>query len=189
MLKGLQRMINYIVYNIHLDFFNDVKIGIIGANGRCGKGVQFILDKLNIKYIKIIKENNSENKSEINCDFDIIFNCILLDEKYDKTWFDQNTVFIKDIVIIDISCDYQKNNNPIKLYNNSTSWKDPVFVYNKFVDIIAIENLPSLLPYESSINFSNKCTDLLLQYGNNIWKNNLEIFYNAINKKTDFLLN
>jgi saccharopine dehydrogenase (NAD+, L-lysine-forming) len=182
-------MINYLVNNIHLEFFNDIKIGIIGANGRCGKGVQFILDKLNIKYIKIIKEIYCEINCEKMTDFDIIFNCILLDEKYDKTWFDHNTVFIKDIVIIDISCDYQKDNNPIKLYNNSTSWKEPVFVYNKFVDIIAIENLPSLLPYESSINFSNKCTDLLLQYGNNIWKNNLEIFYNAINKKTDFLLN
>ena len=95
---------------------------------------------------------------------------------YNKIWFDTNMIYNKDIVIVDISCDYSKINNPIKLYDKATSWKDPVFKYNEFIDIIAIENLPSLLPFESSIDFSKSCTELLLNYGNEVWKNNLEVF-------------
>jgi len=155
---------------------NDIKIGIIGSNGRCGKGVQFILDTLNIKYIEIEKEK--EKEMEIN--FDILFNCILLDRNYNNIWYNSKSIFNKNLVIVDISCDYTKINNPIQLYNSSTSWNEPVFKYNEFVDIIAIENLPSLLPYESSNDFSKKCTELLLQYDNEIWNNNLLEFYNAI---------
>jgi alanine dehydrogenase len=179
---SFEEMFNYIYINIEDEsstskykiFNNDIKIGIIGSEGRCGTGVKFILDIFNIKYIKYMKHKNFENN------YDIIFNCILLDEKYDKIWFDKNTNFLKDTVIVDISCDYTKKNNPIQLYNKATSWIEPVFKYNKFVDIIAIENLPSLLPFESSNDFSKNCKNLLLQYGSEIWRNNLEIFYSVI---------
>jgi len=156
---------------------NDIKIVIVGGSGRCGKGIQFILDNLNIKYIVVDRESEKDMKMEI--DFDILFNCILLNKDYNRTWFNSNTQFNKPKVIVDISCDYTKINNPIKLYNKATSWKEPIFKYNKFLDIIAIENLPSLLPYESSIDFSKKCTELLLQYDSNVWNNNLLEFYNA----------
>ena len=173
---SFEEMLNYInnegyLYKI---FNNDIKIGIIGSEGRCGTGVKFILDFFNIKYLKFKKDENFENN------FNIIYNCILLEEKYDKIWFNKNTNFLKDTVIVDISCDYTKKNNPIQLYNKATSWNEPVFKYNEFVDIIAIENLPSLLPFESSNDFSEKCKDLLLEYGNNVWKNNFYIFYSVI---------
>jgi len=174
---SFQEMMNYINEGyIHNILNYDIKIAIIGSDGRCGIGVKFILDIFNIKYVKFLKE---ENISKLN-DFDIIFNCILLDEKYDKIWFDKSTNFLKDIVIVDISCDYTKINNPIQLYNKATSWNEPVFKYNNFIDIIAIENLPSLLPFESSNDFSKKCKDLLLEYDNNVWKNNFYIFYSVI---------
>jgi hypothetical protein len=91
-----------------------------------------------------------------------------------------NKINPKDSTLTTLIEDYTKINNPIQLYNSSTSWNEPVFKYNEFVDIIAIENLPSLLPYESSNDFSKKCTELLLQYDNEIWNNNLLEFYNAI---------
>jgi saccharopine dehydrogenase (NAD+, L-lysine-forming) len=124
-------------------------------------------------------DRESEKDMKMEIDFDILFNCILLNKDYNRTWFNSNTQFNKHKVIVDISCDYTKINNPIKLYNKATSWKEPIFKYNKFLDIIAIENLPSLLPYESSIDFSKKCTELLLQYDSNVWNNNLLEFYNA----------
>ena len=172
--KSLDDMINFINGDDYLILKNS-KIAIIGPEGRCGKGVQFILDKLNLNYIKITKEDYNL------LDVDIIYNCILLDETYNKIWFNKETKFNKNLVITDISCDYNKNNNPIKIYNQETTWSKPVFNYNQFVDIIAISNLPSLLPLESSNDFSSKCLDLLLNFENEHWKENLKIFMNVFN--------
>jgi len=155
------------------------KIAIVGHLGNCGKGVIDTLNKLNISYIGI---NNNDNKDNLK-DYDIVYNCINLNENLNEVWFDENTIFNKNIVITDISCDYAKPNNPIKLYNYNTSWDLPVYSYNEFVDIIAINNLPSLLPKDSSDYFSKKCTKLLLDFNEdkeNYWKNNLNIFYDKI---------
>jgi saccharopine dehydrogenase (NAD+, L-lysine-forming) len=167
----------------------DLKIGIIGSNGNCGNGVKNILDDLNFNYISINKDNiNLFNLKE----FDILFNCILLDENYNKIWFDENTIFEKNIIIVDISCDFTKKNNPVQLYYKNTTFEFPVYSYNEYVDIIAIDNLPSLLPKDSSDYFSDKFIELLLDYkddSNNYWKNNKQIFLNIINNEGLNILN
>lgn len=157
----------------------EVKIAIVGADGRCGSGVQKVLNVLKIPFDKISKNANIS----VLLSYDIVFNCILLDETYDKVWFDKNTVFTKPLVIVDLSCDYSKPNNPIQIYEKSTTWNEPVLHYNSNVDIIAIENLPSLLPKESSDEFSNKFRKLLLlNIENPVWFKNLEIYRHMIEK-------
>ena len=121
-------MINYVKYTL----IKDVKIAVIGANGRCGNGVRFILDYFKLEYIMIDRNYDIQKLIE----FDIIYNCILLDESYDKVWFDKETKFEKNLVISDISCDYSSKNNPIQLYNKSTNWIEPIYKYNQYVDII-----------------------------------------------------
>ena len=159
--------------------FNNIKICVIGSNGRCGNGVQYLLKLLNINYFCL---NKNDDKCNL-IDFDIIFNCINLQENI-GVWFDENTKFYKNIIIVDISCDYNNPNNPIKIYNNNTTCIQPVFSYNNYVDIIAINNLPSLLPKDSSTYFSNILTILLLEYDkSNSWINNMKIYYENINKK------
>jgi saccharopine dehydrogenase (NAD+, L-lysine-forming) len=110
-----------------------------------------------------------------------------LDKEYNKIWIDSDNKVNKKIVIVDISCDYSKPNNPIKLYNNPTTWNEPVFSFNEYIDIIAINNLPSLLPKESSDNFSKTFLNLLLEYKNNdmndIWKKNYNIYQNVLYNK------
>jgi saccharopine dehydrogenase (NAD+, L-lysine-forming) len=175
--SSYKKMIDYMKHCV----VKDVKIAVIGSNGRCGSGVRVILDYFKLEYT-IIDRNYDVSKLK---EYDIIYNCILLDESYDKIWFDTNTKFNKKMVIVDISCDYSRPNNPIKLYNTSTTWKTPVFRYNRYVDIIAIDNLPSLLPKESSNYFSNKLVPLLLDFNidfSNYWKNNLKIYYDKANK-------
>lgn len=170
-------IIKYIQTYIHL--FEKCKIVIIGANGNCGIGVKSILDELNIPYEVLGKNDNKTNLQR----FDILYNCINLGESADEIWFDKNTKFDKPIIITDISCDYSKPNNPIQIYSENTTWSTPVYSYNNYVDIIAVNNLPSLLPKESSDYFSSKCTDLILGLGNDIdghWKNNENIFYEKI---------
>ena len=155
---------------------NNLKIGIIGSNGKCGLGVKNILDKLNFSYFEIDKSNI--NNINFN-DFDILYNCILLNDDYNNIWFDKDTYFSKNIIIIDISCDYTKSNNPIQLYDSCTTFNNPVYSYNKYVDIIAINNLPSLIPKDSSDYFSEKCINLLLEFNtdeNNYWSKNKNIY-------------
>lgn len=158
---------------------HNLKIGIIGYNGKCGQGVINVLNQLEIKYNKI---NKNDNKEEFK-DYDIFYNCILLDKKCNDVFFDNNTEFYKNIIIVDISCDYNQQNNPIKIYNENTTWKNPVFNYNNFVDIIAISNLPSLLPKDSSNYFSSKCVQLLRNYCNDenkSWNKCKKIFLDKI---------
>jgi saccharopine dehydrogenase (NAD+, L-lysine-forming) len=110
--------------------------------------------------------------------FDILYNCICLDDSSNELWFDKNTEFTKKILIVDISCDYNKPNNPINIYKEATTFENPVYKYNDFVDIIAINNLPSLLPIDSSIYFSNILAILLLEYDkSNTWINNMKKYY------------
>ena len=159
--------------------FEDLTIGIIGGNGNCGNGVTFILDKLDLQYVSY--DRNSDKSNLKNSDF--LFNCINLHELSNEIWFDKDTVFDKSIIICDISCDYSKQNNPIHIYSENTTWENPVFQYNEFVDIIAINNLPSLLPKESSQFFSSKCIELINDIANDdnhYWINNERVFYDKI---------
>lgn len=141
----------------------NLNIAIIGAYGNTGLGVRYLLDKLNIKYT-IIEKNNYNTTDFTN--YNIFYNCIKIDKEFNDVFFDENTSFNKYICIVDISCDNLKHNNPIKLYKNNTTWNKPVFQYNKYVDIISISNLPSLLPKDSSDYFSSKCCELLLHFNN-----------------------
>jgi saccharopine dehydrogenase (NAD+, L-lysine-forming) len=159
-----------------LDF--NLKVCIIGSDGRCGQGAQFLLNILNCPYVTLGPSDEKNNLEK----FDIVVNCICLTKQI-GTWFDSNTKFSNPLVIVDISCDYNNSFNPIKIYNNKTTWEVPIFSYNELVDIIAIDNLPSLLPLESSSEFSTKLVELILQSSTDpyeCWANNLETFKNKI---------
>jgi saccharopine dehydrogenase (NAD+, L-lysine-forming) len=159
----------------------DIKIGLIGSNGNCGIGAKNILNSLGLNYIPYNSNSNKNNMENL----DIIINCIKLSPCYDEIWFNKNTTFYKYIVISDVSCDYTKPNNPIDIYDEATSWDKPVYSYNDFVDIISIDNLPSMLPKESSDNFSNNLTKLLLDLEldtDKFWEANLGFYIEKINE-------
>lgn len=166
-------------YDLSIFDKDDIKIGIIGANGNCGNGVKYLLNKLYIKHTIIDRNNDKKLFSKYN----IFYNCILLNPLSNDIFFDEKTIFDNRLIIVDISCDNYINNNPIKLYKNNTTWNSPVYKYNDKVDIISIENLPSLLPYDSSKYFSKLCCQLLLQYNddkNNYWNNLKKIYYENV---------
>ena len=93
--------------------------------------MQSLLNELELNYT--ILDKNSDSNTFVN--YDIFINCIKLDPKSNVTWFDSQTKFTNQIIISDISCDYTKPNNPIKLYNENTTWSKPVFKPNNFVNI------------------------------------------------------
>lgn len=157
---------------------SNLQVCIIGPNGRCGKGAKALLETLGIKHTALGSQDEKKNLES----YDIVINCINLTGNV-GTWYDESTPFYKSTVIVDVSCDYTSSTNPIKIYANKTTWEEPVFSYNELVDIIAIDNLPSLLPYESSTEFSNLLTGLLLDFNldsKKYWEKNLQTFKNII---------
>jgi saccharopine dehydrogenase (NAD+, L-lysine-forming) len=150
------------------------RILIIGA-GRCAQGVKDVLEERGLVYTQIGKDVLPDMGT-----YDIVFNCILLDPAYNHVWMKASDVITKPLLIVDISCDYSKPNNPIAVYHTATTFQAPVFNYNENLSIIAIDNLPSLLPRDSSTEFSNRLTELLLRYDDESWKKNLATYYHKI---------
>jgi saccharopine dehydrogenase (NAD+, L-lysine-forming) len=152
----------------------DPSILIIGG-GRCAQGVKDILDEKRISYTQIGKDVFPDMTA-----YDIVFNCILLDPQYNEVWIKPTDIITRPLLIVDISCDYSKPNNPIAIYKSGTTFEAPVFNYNKYISIIAIDNLPSLLPRDSSSEFSNRLTDLILRYNDSCWKVSLAKYYTQL---------
>jgi saccharopine dehydrogenase (NAD+, L-lysine-forming) len=164
----------------YVDYFKNIEIGIIGVNGRCGIGCKFLLDKLSIKYIGYGRGDELDTLVNHN----IIINCIKLEKDSEFIIIsDKNLEDFKKLSIInDVSCDITALNNPIKLDYHLTTFKNPIYKYNEQLDIICIDNLPSLLPIDSSTEFSNKLTELIIGINNDIiWKNLENLYYDKIN--------
>ena len=163
------------VSSIQIPPYFQPKILIIGSKGRCGSGVRSVLNTLHIPYTTMDKGEEKDIHT-----FDIVFNCILLDTDYTRIWFPKDYTTDQKMVIVDISCDYSKPNHPIPLYSEATTWKKPVYKPSENISIIAIENLPSLLPKESSIHFSKYLTKLLLENDQDIWQSNKNYFLRCL---------
>lgn len=164
---------NHLYKSIHM--FANLKIAIVGFRGNCGTGVISVLDNLGVNYSTLGRTFEKKTLKQ----YDIVYNCINLDSDSKEVWVSHETQFENPIIITDISCDATKDNNPIAIYKDETTWENPVYSYNEFVDIIAVSNLPSLLPKESSTYFSKKCAGLLLDMGSEAWENNEKLFNDA----------
>jgi saccharopine dehydrogenase (NAD+, L-lysine-forming) len=155
------------------------KIAVIGWQGRCGSGVCDTLEKLQIPYTRFGREADTSKF----CEYDVLYNCILLDTSYEKIWFSPLSPKPEyPILIVDISCDYSKSNNPIAVYNAATTWEQPTIYPVENLGIIAIENMPSLIPKESSDHFSGILTRFLLDTTDSVWDRALQIFYKVLEK-------
>ena len=147
-------------------FFRKINIGIIGINGRCGKGSRFLLERLGIS--NIYGYSRASDKEPLK-QHNIIINCIKLAPEDDNIFISNEILpkFEKLSIIIDISCDINAKNNPIRLNYQGTSFEKPIYKINEKIDIIAIDNLPSLLPNDSSVEFSNKLQKIICEKWNN----------------------
>lgn len=67
-------------------------------------------------------------------------------------------------VIGDIACDPDSNFSPIKVYDRTTNWHQPALRVHDDppLDVTAIDNLPSMLPNESSLDYAAQLLPSLL---------------------------
>lgn len=77
-------------------------------------------------------------------------------------------------VIADIACDPDSDFSPIKVYDRATAWEAPALRVhdNPPLDVTAIDNLPSLLPLESSTDFAEQLLPTLrtLKTNGAVWQ-------------------
>tara|TARA_R110002095_G_scaffold212178_1_gene201072 strand:- start:2140 stop:3210 length:1071 start_codon:yes stop_codon:yes gene_type:complete len=131
---------------------------VIGALGRVGTGTSDCLEALGLDVLKwdMAETAHGGPFPEI-LNRDIFVNCILAR--------DGVPVFVPKSalqgerrlsVIADVSCDPSSPFNPIPIYDHATSFDHPVIRVAKAppLDVMAIDNLPSLLPVESSEDYA-----------------------------------
>ena len=131
---------------------------VIGALGRVGRGASDLCTAMGVPVTKWdMQETQSGGPFPQILAHDIFFNCILARPgtpvfvPKDAPWKPR-----KLSVIGDIACDPDSDFSPIKVYDRVTSWDAPaVRVHaDPALDVTAIDNLPSLLPLESSEDFA-----------------------------------
>ena len=140
---------------------------VIGALGRVGTGAADLCQDLGIEVTKwdILETAKGAPFPEI-LTHDIFLNCILARP--------QTPVFVPASalsqsrqlsVIGDIACDPDSDYNPIPVYDRATTWGIPAQrVHQKPpLDVMAIDNLPSLLPVESSQDYAAQLLPVLTQ--------------------------
>ena len=100
-------------------------------------------------------------------DHTIFLNCILASPET-PLFFGKDDI-AKDRklrVITDISCDPTSSYNPVPVYDDVTSFGAPAVrvAESPPLDVVAIDNLPSMLPLESSQDYASQLLPLLLSF-------------------------
>lgn len=154
------------------------EILIIGPYGMVGSGVRNFLNELNIPYTIWTRAHTKAPGPFIDIfNYDILLNCIMADANtprfLTKDILDNNE---RLSVIGDISCDPTSPYNPLPLYDRSTTFKTPTVQVGKeshIIDIMAIDNVTTFLPLESSLAMSEQIfpylCELLIMAGNFKW--------------------
>lgn len=120
-------------------------------------------------------------------DADIFVNCIYLSQPIPKfitrEFMQQAGESRRLSVIVDVSCDTTNPHNPIPVYSINTTFPEPtveVDGLDKRCTAISIDHLPTLLPRESSEQFSKDLLPSLLQFPQRdtaaVWTNAEKLF-------------
>ncbi len=139
---------------------------IIGALGRVGTGAADLCQAMGVATTKWdMAETASGGPFPQVLAHDIFLNCILARPG--------TPVFVPASaktaqrtlsVIGDIACDPDSDFSPIKVYDRTTTWDAPALRVHDapVLDVTAIDNLPSMLPAESSTDFAEQLLPHLL---------------------------
>ncbi|MDP6354394.1 MAG: saccharopine dehydrogenase [Planctomycetota bacterium] len=134
---------------------------IIGAAGRCGGGAAELLGELDVNVtLWDLEETRNGGPFEQILEHDVFVNCVFVSKRIPPFLTAELLSGPRRLSIIcDVSCDPYGDLNPLPFYSRCTTFADPlqrVADGENPLDLIAIDHLPSLLPKESSEDFSNQ---------------------------------
>lgn len=152
---------------------------LFGAKGRCGAGAlefltQMGLDRQVLGWDK--EETAAGGPFEEALEHEILLNCVLLSGPTKPFLTPEMLDRPRRLsVISDVSCDPYSPYNPLPVYERTTTFASPVLRLRQGpppLDLTAIDHLPSLLPRESSADYSEQLISHLeaLRSGSPVWR-------------------
>ncbi|WP_170766398.1 saccharopine dehydrogenase [Ruegeria lacuscaerulensis] len=139
---------------------------VIGALGRVGTGAADLCEAMGVAVTKWdMAETASGGPFPEILDHDLFLNCIFARPG--------TPVFVprealtaprKLTAIGDVACDPDSDYNPVPVYDRATTWEKPALrvATDPVMDVTAIDNLPSMLPVESSEDYAAQLLPSLL---------------------------
>ncbi len=139
---------------------------IIGALGRVGTGASDLCKAVGIAPTgwDMAETAHGGPFPEVLA-HDIFLNCILANEGVPRFVPADTGAHQRSLTVIgDIACDPDSPYNPVPVYDRATSWAAPVLRVHDAppLDVMAIDNLPSLMPRESTEDYSRQLLPHLL---------------------------
>ncbi len=143
---------------------------VIGALGRVGTGASDLCEAMGVTVTKWDMQETAHGGPfpEVLA-HEILLNCILAQPGCPVFVPASAKTGPRALTVIgDIACDPTSEFSPIKVYDRVTDWDSPALrvAENPVLDVTAIDNLPSLLPVESSEDFAGLLLPSLLTLHN-----------------------
>ncbi len=139
---------------------------VIGAMGRVGAGAADLCEAMGIAVTKWdMAETASGGPFPEILTHDLFLNCIFA--RPGTPVFVPKEALSADrklTAIGDVACDPDSDYNPVPVYDQATSWEAPALrvATDPVMDVMAIDNLPSMLPVESSQDYAAQLLPSLL---------------------------
>lgn len=154
---------------------------VIGALGRSGRGARVAFSTAGVEPTcwDMAETQNLDRPALLA--HDVLVNCVLATTPVPpflrEVDLDDPTRRLR--TVSDVTCDVGSPLNVLPVYDRTTEWDTPVRQLHERppLDLIAIDNLPSLLPRESSTDFSAALLPQLLDFETGeAWRRDLDLF-------------
>ena len=139
---------------------------VIGALGRVGTGAADLCEAMGIAVTKWdMAETASGGPFPQILDHDLFLNCIFARPGTPVFVPQEALGAVRKLTAIgDVACDPDSDYNPVPVYDRATTWDAPALRVAEapVLDVMAIDNLPSMLPAESSEDYADQLLASLL---------------------------
>ena len=146
---------------------DDMSALVIGARGRSGGGAVEALAVAGARITPWDAGHTRDLDREALLEHDLLVNCVVSRGQTVDPWVRPEDLDVdrRLRVISDVTCDVTSSANLIPVNTSITTWNEPVrrIVDQPLLDVIAIDNLPSLLPREASESFSAELSVLIAE--------------------------
>ncbi|MFI9648327.1 saccharopine dehydrogenase [Streptomyces sp. NPDC052040] len=164
---------------------------VVGALGRSGRGACDALETAGLTPVRWDLAETRDLDRDALLDHDILVNTVLVTHPVRPflTPADLDAPGRRLSTVVDVTCDVGSDCNVLPVYDTVTSWTHPVRRLrggDRPLDLIALDNLPSLLPAEASRSFSAELSPQLAGLGTDTppWSRALRVFDEAVARET-----
>lgn len=158
------------------------RILVVGALGRCGRGATTALARAGIRPTRWDLAETAALDRDAILDHDILINAVGRTEPGEMLLGPGQLRSPRRLsLIVDVTCDLGSPTHLLPVYDRLTTWDEPVRAVAAGLEVIAIDNLPSLLPREASTDFSAQLAPQLpLLPDGDCWQRSRRAFRTAI---------